>query len=89
MSSAATVCFARCCCICATHLLSEAALNNPNVSEEAKQHSRAVVEDLQESGEYEPQESLKNEGNVIGGHKVQYIFNCLLSTFLMILSGNS
>lgn len=50
---------------------SEATLNNPKVSEDAKEHSRAVVEDLQQSGEYQPQESYKNEGNVVGGHKVR------------------
>lgn len=57
---------------CLLIFITEAALNNPNVSEEAKQRSRAAVEDLQESGEYEPQESFKNAGNVAGGHKVRH-----------------
>ena len=51
--------------------LPEATLNNPKVSDEAKEHSREVIEDLQQSGEYQPQESFKNEGNVVGGHKVR------------------
>ncbi|KZT39056.1 hypothetical protein SISSUDRAFT_971630, partial [Sistotremastrum suecicum HHB10207 ss-3] len=49
----------------------KATLNNPNVSEEAKQNSQRAIDELQDS--YEAQsganESTKNTGNVIGGHK--------------------
>ncbi|THH12230.1 hypothetical protein EW145_g103 [Phellinidium pouzarii] len=45
----------------------KANLRNPNTSEDAKDHSRQVLEDLDR--EYDAFESQKNEGNVIGGHK--------------------
>ncbi|EIM92543.1 uncharacterized protein STEHIDRAFT_117550 [Stereum hirsutum FP-91666 SS1] len=56
----------------------KANLNNPNTSEEAKEHSRQVLDDLDSSGSYEEQQDssprsggdgMKNEGNVIRGHK--------------------
>ncbi|KAG8932113.1 hypothetical protein FRC02_001669 [Tulasnella sp. 418] len=47
----------------------KAALKNPNVSEEAKEHSQQVLDQLQESGEYTDPQDNKNKGNVIGGYK--------------------
>ncbi|TCD66710.1 hypothetical protein EIP91_001003 [Steccherinum ochraceum] len=49
----------------------KAAINNPNVSEEAKDNSRQAIDELESSGETETtrQEGEKNEGNVIGGYK--------------------
>ncbi|EPQ60863.1 conidiation protein 6 [Gloeophyllum trabeum ATCC 11539] len=47
----------------------KANLNNPNTSEESKEHSRQVLDDLESSGEVGGGDALKNEGNVVGGHK--------------------
>ncbi|KAG9018245.1 hypothetical protein FRB90_011751 [Tulasnella sp. 427] len=49
----------------------KAAIANPNVSEEAKDHSRQVLQSMEKSGEldYEPGNVDKNPGNVIGGKK--------------------
>jgi len=49
----------------------KAAINNPNVSEEAKDNSRKVLDSLEKSGDldYEPGNAAKNPGNVIGGKK--------------------
>ncbi|EPQ60862.1 hypothetical protein GLOTRDRAFT_135467 [Gloeophyllum trabeum ATCC 11539] len=46
----------------------KAAINNPNVSEEAKDHSRQVLEELEQSGELE-NANTNHEGNVARGHK--------------------
>lgn len=50
----------------------EANLNNPRTSEEAKEHSRQVLDEMESSGvtTQDNRDELKNEGNVIGGHKV-------------------
>ncbi|EPQ58868.1 conidiation protein 6 [Gloeophyllum trabeum ATCC 11539] len=45
----------------------KAAISNPHVSEETKEHSRQVLEELAESGELDSAES-KN-ANVVRGHK--------------------
>lgn len=69
------------------HSHTEATVANPNTSEEAKEHSRQVIEDIQ-GGEYEAAERTpsnmtydmingKDAGNVLRGHKVGYRF-CLL-----------
>ncbi|KAG8906810.1 hypothetical protein FRB99_006077 [Tulasnella sp. 403] len=49
----------------------KAAINNPNVSDDAKEHSRKELDRLEQSGEldYEPSKVDKNPGNVIGGQK--------------------
>ncbi|KZF24089.1 conidiation protein 6 [Xylona heveae TC161] len=48
----------------------KATLNNPNVSEDAKQHSRQVLDDEFQGGQYEsPQDGQKNPGNFAGGLK--------------------
>ncbi|KZT30334.1 hypothetical protein NEOLEDRAFT_1125843 [Neolentinus lepideus HHB14362 ss-1] len=49
----------------------KANLNNPNTSEESKQHSRQVVAEMESSGEVGSggDDAYKNEGNVVGGHK--------------------
>ncbi|KAH8107818.1 Conidiation protein 6-domain-containing protein [Cristinia sonorae] len=51
----------------------KAAINNPNVSEEAKERSRQAIEELEADGGAdairEGRNSSKNEGNVIGGYK--------------------
>ncbi|KAH8120294.1 hypothetical protein DFH11DRAFT_1873514 [Phellopilus nigrolimitatus] len=48
----------------------KANLKNPNTSDQSKQRSAEVVDDLQSSGQYDDTfSSQKNEGNVLGGHK--------------------
>jgi len=51
----------------------KAALKNPNVSDEAKEHSQRVLEEMESHGELPEQnrgyDEGKNIGNVIGGHK--------------------
>lgn len=48
----------------------QANLNNPNTSDESKQHSRQVLDEFESSGELQRDEGAgKNEGNIIGGHK--------------------
>ncbi|KAI0690215.1 Conidiation protein 6-domain-containing protein [Cytidiella melzeri] len=51
----------------------KANINNPRTSEESKEHSRQVVEELEADPETqaykEDRGGAKNEGNVIGGHK--------------------
>ncbi|KAF8446082.1 Conidiation protein 6-domain-containing protein [Boletus edulis BED1] len=43
---------------------------NPHVSEEAKEHSKQALEEMESRGELpEQQDERKNVGNVIGGHK--------------------
>ncbi|EIN13506.1 hypothetical protein PUNSTDRAFT_129185 [Punctularia strigosozonata HHB-11173 SS5] len=49
----------------------KANLNNPNTSDESKERSRQVLDELEDSGELQStgRDSTKNKGNVIGGHK--------------------
>ncbi|KAF4550677.1 Conidiation-specific protein 6 [Elsinoe fawcettii] len=47
----------------------KANLNNPNTSEESKQHSKQVLDNEFNGGEIEKDEPSKNPGNVIGGLK--------------------
>ncbi|KAA1474529.1 hypothetical protein DENSPDRAFT_334531 [Dentipellis sp. KUC8613] len=51
----------------------KATLNNPKVSEEAKEHSRQELSHLEQSGALDEarasRDGPKNDGNVIGGHK--------------------
>ncbi|KDQ63795.1 hypothetical protein JAAARDRAFT_29840 [Jaapia argillacea MUCL 33604] len=48
----------------------KANINNPNTSEEAKDRSRQVLEEMEDSGEVgQGGKQDKNTGNVIGGHK--------------------
>ncbi|TFK57354.1 conidiation-specific protein 6 [Heliocybe sulcata] len=52
----------------------KAAINNPNVSEEAKDHSRQVLDELEQGGKVENTSTGRssgggNEGNVARGHK--------------------
>lgn len=51
----------------------EANLANPRTSEESKEHSRQVLDGMDGSGEISATDASagKNEGNVIGGHKVR------------------
>lgn len=42
----------------------KANLNNPNTSDEAKQHSKQVIEDHMQSGEMPQADQHKNPGNV-------------------------
>ena len=55
-------------------MFAEATLANPHVSEEAKGHSKQVLEEMESSGELPEQQRRgyegKNVGNIIGGHKV-------------------
>ncbi|KZT30335.1 hypothetical protein NEOLEDRAFT_1125844 [Neolentinus lepideus HHB14362 ss-1] len=51
-----------------------AAINNPNVSEEAKGHSRQVLSEIEKSGEVDDDSTRSStatghEGNVARGHK--------------------
>lgn len=47
---------------------------NPKVSDEAKEHSKQVLDEMESRGELPEQQRRedegKNPGNVIGGHKV-------------------
>lgn len=49
---------------------------NPKVSEDAKEHSKQILEEMESRGELPEQQQqqrgneIKNVGNVIGGHKV-------------------
>lgn len=64
--------FSICCNTLCLQPIPEANLNNPKTSEESKQHSREVIDQMEQSG-YTAQgdrDEFKNEGNVIGGHKV-------------------
>jgi len=48
----------------------KAAMANPNVSEEAKKHSKQVLEEMEGHSEHpERDDEGKHVGNVIGGHK--------------------
>ncbi|OJA10771.1 hypothetical protein AZE42_00315 [Rhizopogon vesiculosus] len=51
----------------------EAALKNPKVSEEAKEHSQQVLKEMELRGELPEQnrsaDESKNISNIIGGHK--------------------
>jgi len=50
----------------------KANLNNPNTSDESKEHSEQVLKELEQSGELPSADDStagKNTGNVIGGHK--------------------
>ncbi|KAG8892102.1 hypothetical protein FRC00_012627 [Tulasnella sp. 408] len=49
----------------------KAAIANPNVSEDAKDHSRQVLDSMEKSGDldYKAGKADKNPGNVIGGKK--------------------
>ncbi|KAG9014028.1 hypothetical protein FRB94_000225 [Tulasnella sp. JGI-2019a] len=48
----------------------KATINNPNTSEEAKEHSKQVLADMEGSGElHTSRDGMKNTGNVIGGKK--------------------
>jgi len=49
----------------------KATISNPNTSEEAKDHAREVLENMESTGEVPTRDddSNKNTGNVIGGHK--------------------
>jgi len=51
----------------------KAALKNPKVSEEAKEHSQQVLKEMELRGELPEQnrgaDESKNIGNIIGGHK--------------------
>ncbi|WWC88762.1 uncharacterized protein L201_003675 [Kwoniella dendrophila CBS 6074] len=51
----------------------KAAINNDNVPQESKEHSKQVVDEIEGSGEVEAESAednnTKNENNVIGGHK--------------------
>ncbi|WWC70661.1 uncharacterized protein I206_104612 [Kwoniella pini CBS 10737] len=51
----------------------KAAINNDDVPEESKEHSKQVVDEIEGSGETEVESAAedrpKNDGNVIGGHK--------------------
>ena len=54
--------------------MTEANIANPKTSNEAKEHSRQILDDLDSSGELQENASArdtdKNTGNVFGGHKV-------------------
>lgn len=65
----------------------QAAINNPNVSEEAKDNSRQAIDELESSGETETtrQEGEKNEGNVIGGYKATLKSEVFLTGVLPLL----
>ncbi|KAH7921790.1 conidiation-specific protein 6 [Leucogyrophana mollusca] len=56
----------------------KATLKNPNVSEEAKERSQQVLDEMGSKGELPEQRSGsdegKNLGNVVGGHKVSIIY---------------
>ncbi|KAB2571634.1 putative conidiation-specific protein 6 protein [Lasiodiplodia theobromae] len=47
----------------------KANLNNPNTSDEAKQHSKQVIDEHMQSGEMPQADQHKNPGNVAGGLK--------------------
>ncbi|KIJ68286.1 hypothetical protein HYDPIDRAFT_106462 [Hydnomerulius pinastri MD-312] len=49
----------------------KAALANPKISGEAKEHSQQVLDEMERRGELPEQasEEGKNTGNVVGGHK--------------------
>ncbi|KAL5535499.1 hypothetical protein ACEPAF_3593 [Sanghuangporus sanghuang] len=51
----------------------KATLKNPNVSEEAKQYSKQLLDEFESSGDLPEQQfdadAGKNTGNFIGGHK--------------------
>ncbi|WVQ65883.1 hypothetical protein V866_002865 [Kwoniella sp. B9012] len=51
----------------------KAAINNDSVPQESKEHSKQVVDEIENSGDVETEaaegDRPKNEGNVIGGHK--------------------
>ncbi|KZT62054.1 hypothetical protein CALCODRAFT_490625 [Calocera cornea HHB12733] len=49
----------------------KANLANSNTSDESKQHSKEVLDELEQSGEVNQGngDAGKNQGNVIGGHK--------------------
>lgn len=47
----------------------KANLNNPNTSEESKENSKAVLDELNNSGEIDTSGGEKNPGNVAGGLK--------------------
>ncbi|KAH0838432.1 hypothetical protein J3R83DRAFT_6741 [Lanmaoa asiatica] len=58
---------------------------NPNVSEEAKGHSKQVLDKMESCGELPEQQHHdegKNAGNVIGGHKVCASNASLVWTFV-------
>ena len=57
-----------------THLyILQAALNNPNVSEEAKEHSRSMIDNFEKDPDTqasrENHSENKNESRVLAGHK--------------------
>ncbi|EGO01279.1 hypothetical protein SERLA73DRAFT_105932 [Serpula lacrymans var. lacrymans S7.3] len=50
----------------------KAAVQNPNVSSEAKEHSQNVLEEMGSKGELPEQtggDEGRNPGNIVGGHK--------------------
>ncbi|KAI0065916.1 hypothetical protein BV25DRAFT_1821635 [Artomyces pyxidatus] len=51
----------------------KAAMKNPNTSEEAKEHSRQQLNELEQSGSLDEaraqRDGPKNENNVLGGYK--------------------
>ncbi|KLO14483.1 hypothetical protein SCHPADRAFT_939543 [Schizopora paradoxa] len=49
----------------------KANLNNPKTSEESKDNSRQILDEMESSGQLDQtnDSSNKNEGNVVGGHK--------------------
>ncbi|EIN13505.1 hypothetical protein PUNSTDRAFT_129184 [Punctularia strigosozonata HHB-11173 SS5] len=47
----------------------KANINNPNTSEESKEHSRQVLSEIEESGILDQPKHGKNPNNVAGGHK--------------------
>lgn len=63
---------------------------NSNVSEEAKEHSRQVLEETEGPGKLPGQQSVdegKNVGNVIDGHKVRIRCKNLARVFVDVHPG--
>ena len=64
---------------------------NSNVSEEAKEHSRQVLEEMEGPGKLPGQQSVdegKNVGNVIDGHKVRIRCKNLARVFVDVHPGH-
>ncbi|KAI0374270.1 hypothetical protein BV20DRAFT_961388 [Pilatotrama ljubarskyi] len=52
----------------------EAAISNPNNSEEAKERAQERLQQMEQSGELNSREA--HEDNVAIGHKVRYVASC-------------
>ncbi|EIN14002.1 hypothetical protein PUNSTDRAFT_129652 [Punctularia strigosozonata HHB-11173 SS5] len=47
----------------------KANINNPNTSDQSKEHSRQALSEIEESGFLDQPKHAKNPNNVAGGHK--------------------